>query len=1001
MRHPVSALLRLLLAGTLLLPTAASAVDSFGTAVDAICAPATPYADMRDGMLTECTMCHNSSFPTDLPDGGDVDPVAKMHWDNGNLAFFCNVGGGSNTAPTLAAIGAKMTTEGQRLSFGVSASDPDAGDVLTLTAAPLPGTATFTDNGDGTGSFDWTPAMGQAGVYNVTFAVSDDAATPGTAMETVAITVFNANQAPVLGAIGNQAVNEGTNLMVNVSASDPDGDGLSLAASNLPTGATFNDAGNGTGTLAWTPGYNQAGNFTVTVTATDDGSPMLSDAETFMISVGDVNRPPVLAAIGNQAVNEGEALNLDLSASDPDGDGLAITAMSAPTGSAFTDNGDGTASFSWTPGFGSTGNYNVTFTVTDTGSPPASDAETIQIAVGNVNRPPMLTPIGNRAVNENELLSFTVTATDPDGDALALTVAGLPTGATWNDNGDGTGAFAWTPAFNQGGNHQVSFTATDNGTPVQAVTEAISISVGNVNRPPVLTPIGNQVVNEGVLLQLALQATDPDGDGLTIALAGAPLGMALQDNGDGTGTLAWTPGFGDAGNRNVTVSVTDDGTPAAMDQEAVMITVGDVNRPPTLAPIGNKAGNTNQLLSFTVTGTDVDGDAVTCSATGVPMGATFTDNGDGTGSFTWTPGAGDVGSHPVTFTVSDGSLSANEAITIGIGVVNNPPTLTPIGNRTVLQGQTLAFTVMAADPDGNGLALAATNLPAGAALTDNGDGTAGFSWTPGTGQTGSYDATFTVTDDGVPPMSDSEVVNLAIQGGAGAFGIDEAIWWDTWGGHLAVRGSGAPGGAAVELLDADSGNVLATLMANRGGAFKTGQCRMVRDSRRRKGKRPVFRCLAPAQAPCNVQVRTGVQLSARMAVTNAPAQCGPASPMLLSAEGVHRFRMRGSRLGRILVVGGQHAGAGEALEIRDAETDQVLGMTTADGTGRFKWSSQKANACFVRVVGAAGVSAPDKLALKKGAGVGGREMRALRRRWRARCTDPGSFPTPAAFGAGS
>lgn len=994
-------LLRLLLpSALLLLPLSAAALNAYGVAVDAFCAPATPYADLNDGMLTECTMCHNSNFPITFPNGGNVDPAAKTEWDAGNLASFC--GAASNTAPTLVAIGAKMTTEGQRLTFTVTATDPDAGDILTLSASPLPTGATFTDNGDGTGAFDWTPQPGQANVYNLTFSVTDDAATPGTAMETVAITVFNANQAPVLGAIGNQTVNEGATLSVSVSATDPDGDGLTLSASNLPTGATFTDAGNGAASLSWSPGFAQSGNFSVTVTVTDDGSPMLSDSETFMITVGEVNRPPVLAAIGDQAVNEGDALTFSLSASDPDGDGLSLSITSAPTGSTFVDNGDGTASFSWTPTFGDTGTYAVSFSVVDSGAPPASDSETINIVVGDVNRAPVVAPIGNRTVNEDGLLSFTVTTTDPDGDSIALSVAGLPTGATFTDNTDGTGGFTWTPTFSQAGNHPLSFTATDSGNPVQATTEAITITVGNVNRPPVLTPIGNQTANEGVLLQLALQATDPDGDGLTLQLAGAPQGMALQDNGNGTGTLAWTPGFGDAGNHMVTVSVIDDGNPAAMDQEALTITVGNVNRPPVLAPIGNKAGSTNQLLSFNITGSDPDGDAVTCAASGLPNGASFMDNGDGTGTFSWTPGAGDVASYSVTFTASDAALTATETITVSIGLVNNPPTLTPIGNRTVMQGQTLAFTVMATDPDGNGLALSAANLPNGASLTDNGDGTASFSWTPGANQTGSFNATFSVTDDGVPPMSDQELVNLAIQGMGGSFGISEAVWWDTWGGQLVIRGSGAPGGATVEVLDADTGNVLASLAANRGGAFRTGECRAARRSHRRRGRRSTLACLSPAQAPCTVQVRTGAELSVRTPVTNAPAQCGPASPTLLSTNGVVRVTNRGRKLVRTLQVRGTHAGAGEALEIRDAVTDTVLATIRADGRGRYEWRSKRATACYVRVVGQAMATAPDAVRLVKGAGVRGRQMKAQRRRWNRRCTMPASFPSPAAFGgAGS
>lgn len=64
------------------------------------------------------------------------------------------------------------SVEGERLSFIIEASDPD-GTIPTLQAAPLPPGASFVDQGDGSGSFDWTPASGQAGEYEVVFTASD------------------------------------------------------------------------------------------------------------------------------------------------------------------------------------------------------------------------------------------------------------------------------------------------------------------------------------------------------------------------------------------------------------------------------------------------------------------------------------------------------------------------------------------------------------------------------------------------------------------------------------------------------------------------------------------------------------------------------------------------------------------------------------------------------------------------------------------------------------
>ncbi len=62
---------------------------------------------------------------------------------------------------------------------------------------------------------------------------------------------------------------------------------------------------------------------------------------------------------------------------------------------------------------------------------------------------------------ENQLLSITVKASDPDGTVPVLTADQIPDGAVFNDLGDGTGRFQWTPEEGQAGQHQLSFTASD------------------------------------------------------------------------------------------------------------------------------------------------------------------------------------------------------------------------------------------------------------------------------------------------------------------------------------------------------------------------------------------------------------------------------------------------------------------------------------------------------------------------------------------------------------
>ena len=93
------------------------------------------------------------------------------------------------------------------------------------------------------------------------------------------------NQAPVLTAIGNQTMDEQDVLPINITASDLEGDVLTIAASGLPIFAGLVDNGDGTATLTVSPLLGDASTTMVTITVTDDGLPNVSTQETFQLTV--------------------------------------------------------------------------------------------------------------------------------------------------------------------------------------------------------------------------------------------------------------------------------------------------------------------------------------------------------------------------------------------------------------------------------------------------------------------------------------------------------------------------------------------------------------------------------------------------------------------------------------------------------------------------------------------------------------------------------------------
>lgn len=91
---------------------------------------------------------------------------------------------------------------------------------------------------------------------------------------------------------------------------------------------------------------------------------------------------------------------------------------------------------------------------------------------------------------------------------------------------------------------------------------------------------------------------------------------------------------------------------------------------------------------------------------------------------------------------------------------NHPPVLSLIGNKTVLEGETLSFQVSASDSDGDSLTYSVSNLPVGASFNTE---TRVFTWTPVYGQAGNYtNVEFTVMDSGTPMQLAFEDIMITV-----------------------------------------------------------------------------------------------------------------------------------------------------------------------------------------------------------------------------------------------
>lgn len=146
----------------------------------------------------------------------------------------------------------------------------------------------------------------------------------------------------------------------------------------------------------------------------------------------------------------GEEYIFTLEASAGDGDGLVFWARNLPPGATFDTE---TQTFNWTPEIGQVGIYpGVCFHVANE---YGEDSECINIIVPSSNNPPELSPVPLKVVDAGSLVTFTLQASDPDGDELEYTAHNLPPGAQFSPP-----SFSWVPT-EAGVWPALSFTVSD------------------------------------------------------------------------------------------------------------------------------------------------------------------------------------------------------------------------------------------------------------------------------------------------------------------------------------------------------------------------------------------------------------------------------------------------------------------------------------------------------------------------------------------------------------
>jgi hypothetical protein len=649
----------------------------------------------------------------------------------------------------------------------------------------------------------WAPAArtpyANPGTYPVTITVTD--AGGSTVSDSTTATVSPPTQSPItVNNPGSQSGAEGDPEALQIQASGGSGP-LSYGASGLPAGLTIDSAtGLISGTLAYTDAETQGGLYSVTVSAADNSGD--SGSTTFNWSVMDTNTPPTLDNPGDLTNAEGDAIALSLSASDPDGDPITYGASGLPSGLTL-DPSTGLISGVIAANAGAGSPYAVTVSASD-GVNTVNQSFTWTIT--NVH-------IDGMADQDNLLGdAVSVGANAWDNAALPITysASGLPPGLSMDPTtGLISGTIANTASVTTP--YNVTVTASD-GADSASTSFAWTVSSFTLDNP------GDQTNLEGdpVVLQLGVESNgNPT---LTYSASGLPSGLAINPS---SGLIAGTIADGASLTSPYTVTVSaSDGS--ATSSQTFAWTVNHV----LLVTPADQINAPGDVVSLGISARDPDGDTLTYSASGLPMGLSINST-TGTISGTLDSTAGNSTPYSTTVTASDGTHTASGTFNWTVSTSTGTVTVANPGTQTNAELDAVSLGISASDSAGYPLTYSAGGLPAGlqidpasgvisgtidgsASQTNGGVYAVKVLADDGHGNSDSATFTWNVTHTNQAPTLDNpgdqvnqagDVVSLSLSGD------------DADGDTLTYSASGLPAGLSV---DAASGVISGTLPSSAG-----------------------------------------------------------------------------------------------------------------------------------------------------------------------------------------
>jgi hypothetical protein len=600
--------------------------------------------------------------------------------------------------PTFTSADHTTFTAGTPGSFLVITAPAHPTSTIVIDSGSLPNGVSFHDNGDGTATLSGTALFNTCGVYHLTFKATN---VVGTATQNFTLNVI---QAPSFSSPNATTFTVGVPGTFTVAAFGCPTPSISESGA-LPNGVTFVDNGDGSGTLAGTPGPGTAGTYILSFTATSSSGSATQSPFTLTIVCGST------IAVHNPATTTG-TVNVAFSQTFTQTGAVGAVTFSLNSGTlpaGLTLAATGTLSGTPTQ----TGTFPITVKATDS-SGCSGVGPTYNLTIGcqtiTVNNPATNTGTVNTAFSQ------TFTATNTIGAVTFTTASTLPAGLTLATNGTLSG----TPT--QTGTFPIVVHAVDaNGCAGNGATYNLTIGcqVITVNNPATNSGTVNTAFSQ------SFTATNAIGAVTFTTASTLPTGITLAANGTLSGTPTQTGTF------PIVVHAVD-ANGCAGNGATYNLTIGcqviTVNNPAT------NTGTVNVAFSQNFTASNTIGAVSFSTASTLPAGLTLATNGTLSGTPTQT------GTFPIVVHATDANGCAGNGATYNLTIGCQVITVTNPGVNTGTANSAFSQTFTAGNTIGTVIFSTASALPSGLTLAANGT----LSGTPT--QTGTFPIVVTATD---------------------------------------------------------------------------------------------------------------------------------------------------------------------------------------------------------------------------------------------------------------